>query len=125
MKTVYRVEHIRYRHGPYYASYDYMTERSEILAERLNVHCDSDRHPSPCEDGIDSYPYDDYYCGFESLDALFDWFEDWLDELEEYDYHVAVYNVKDCDIMEGGRQIMFRRKRYRRIASLQMSEVQQ
>jgi len=121
MKTVYRVEHIEYRHGPY-VSYG-MTKRSKELAEKMRSEVCKLRQPLIHDDGIE-YRNDDQYCGFDSLDALFNWFEHWLDELEKHDYHIAVFDVEDSDIVEGVKQVLFRRKKYRRIAVMRMEEIQ-
>jgi hypothetical protein len=80
-------------------------------------------NPMPKEDGLD-VDSEHLYCGFDSLISLLDWFILWLDELEEHDYHVAVFNVAEDDIQVGGKQILFPRKKYRRTSAIRMNEVQ-
>jgi hypothetical protein len=79
-------------------------------------------NPLPWEDGLNRES-EHLYCGFDSLISLLDWFIIWLDELEEYDYHVVVFNVADEDIQVGGKQILFPRKKYRRTSAIRMKEV--
>jgi hypothetical protein len=122
MKTIYRVEHYDRRHGPYEASWEKMNRRCQKLADKLGQDCTSDQHPPPRSDGILRYGAE-YYCGFDSIQSLFDWFEKWLKELQEHNYHVAVFEVEDNDTLLGGKQVMFRRKKYRRKQTLQLSEV--
>lgn len=122
MKTIYRVEHYDRRHGPYQASWEKMNNRCRELADKLDREFKHDQHPPPSSDGIFNFSKD-HYCGFDSLQALFDWFERYLEELQDHDYHVAVFEVEDDDIKHGGKQVMFRRKQYRRKQSLQLSEV--
>jgi hypothetical protein len=66
---------------------------------------------------------EDDYCGFDSLTSLLDWFILWLDELEEYDYHVAVFEVAEGDVKVGATQLVFPRKKYRRTSAIRMNEV--
>lgn len=122
MKTIYRVEHYDRRHGPYPASWTEMNKRCREMANKLIRELDYARQPEPCSDGIVNYG-GDYYCGFDSLDALFDWFEQWLEELQKHDYHVAVFEVEDNDTLRGEKQVMFRRKKYRRKQTLRLNEV--
>ena len=122
MKTVYRVEHIAYRHGPYQSAK--MSKRHQELSFRL---CEAARgnvaaNPLPKYDSLDVNS-EHLYCGFDSLTSLIDWFILWLDELETHDYHVAVFDVDDTDVQVGGKQILFPRKKYRRTAALRMNEV--
>ncbi len=122
MKTIYRVEHYDRRHGPYPVSRDKMNKCCRELANKLHGEFDSYQHPPPDYDGIINYG-DDYYCGFDSVEALFDWFEQWLEELQEHNYHIAVFEVEDNDTLHGGKQVMFKRKKYRRKQTLRLSEV--
>jgi hypothetical protein len=123
MKTVFRVEHIAYRHGPYNSSSALgMNAKCRQLANKLGAEFDYCTNPPPSGDGIPVY-FDDHYCGFDSLDTLFDWFERWLADLQEHDYHVAVFEVNETDLLHGGKQVMFRRKKYRRTTAMRMDEV--
>jgi len=122
MLTVYRVEHYDRRHGPYLASFEKMNKRCLALANKLHQGFTHEQHPPPGTDGILNYS-PDYYCGFDSIDALFDWFEQWMEELQEHDYYIAVFEVEDSDVRHGGKQVMFKRKKYRRRHTLQLSEV--
>jgi hypothetical protein len=99
-----------------------MTKRCQKLADKLVAEFDRNQQPPPSSDGILNYS-DDHYCGFDSLGALFDWFEEWLEDLQEHAYHVAIFEVKDKDILHGDKQVMFKRKKYRRKQALQLSEV--
>jgi hypothetical protein len=120
MKTVYRVEHIEYRHGPYYSAG--MCKRHKALSVRM-CEATTTNQPLPLEDGLNDVMSCHLYFGFNSLISLLDWFILWLDELEEHDYHVAVFNVDEDDVTVGGRQVLFPRKKYRRSAAIRMKEV--
>ena len=96
--------------------------RCQRLADKLGTEFNHDQQPSPSADGILNYSAD-YYCGFDSLESLFEWFEQWLEELQEHNYHVAVFEVEDDDTRHGGKQVMFKRKKYRRKQTIQLSEV--
>jgi len=100
-----------------------MCKRHQELSARLCKAATAAINPLPCDDGL-SIDSEHLYCGFDSLISLLDWFILWLDELEEYDYHVAVFNVADVDIQIGGKQILFPRKKYRRTSAIRMKEVQ-
>jgi hypothetical protein len=58
-------------------------------------------HPAPHEDVylFDIAPYE--VCGFTSLDALLDWFDTWLQVLDEADFRVWVYDVPDASVRVG------------------------
>ena len=122
MKTVYRVEHYDRRHGPYNSSWDKMNKSCQKLAHKLGDEFNPGQQPPPGSDGILHFSAD-YYCGFDSLGSLFDWFEQWLEELQKHSYHIAVFEVEDSDTLHGGKQVMFKRKKYRRKQTLQLSEV--
>ena len=121
MKTIYRVEHCDRRHGPYHSSWDKMNRRCQGLADKLGDEFNLGLQPPPPYDGILNFS-GDYYCGFDSLEALFNWFERWLEELQEHNYHIAVFEVEDADTLHGDKQVMFKRKKYRRKQALQLSE---
>jgi|GEM_PF-3695731 len=121
MKTIYRVEHYDRRHGPYEASYNEMNKKCKKLAEKLDREFLVEQHPPPLTDGIRDYSVS-HYCGFDSLDALLDWFEEWLEDLEECGYHVAIFEVEDSELLHGNKQVMFKRKEHRRKQALKLSE---
>jgi hypothetical protein len=117
MKTIYRVEHYDYRHGPYRAGLSGKTTKTRKcveLANKLSSECNFDHQPPPPYDGISDYHDSDYYCGFDSLDKLFDWFERWLEELDSAGYVVAVFEVPSESIKTGHKQVMFPRKVHKR-----------
>ncbi len=118
MKTVYRVEHIDYRHGPYVPSG--MSKRHKDLSSRLCKAATASQ-PLPRVESLTTSEGD--YFGFDSLISLIDWFELWLDELEAHDYHITVFNVAEEDVKVGTRQIVFPRKKYRRTSAIRMNEV--
>lgn len=117
MKTVYRVEHIAYRHGPYVC--EGMSGRNAALSSKMCIEAKRELQPLPKYDGITKME-EELYCGFDSLDSLF---EKWLTDLEEHDYHVAVFNVAAEDVIVGGKQVVFPRKKYRRASAIPMGEV--
>lgn len=122
MKTVYRVEHKRYRHGPYNLS-SIKTNKCRKLSWKLVNAADTvRRHPSPCMDGIRNFGDADY-CGFESLEQLMDWFEDCIDELHEHEYHVCVFEVPEWTVKRGRRQVVFRRKDTKRKRTISLLEL--
>ena len=121
MKTIYRVEHRDRRHGPYHASWEKMNKRCRKLCHKLDDEFNHDQQPPPSMDGIMNFSAA-YYCGFDSLESLFDWFEQWLEELQEHKYRIAVFEVENKDTLIGGKQVMFKRKKYRRKQVLQLSE---
>jgi hypothetical protein len=119
---VYRVEHYDRRHGPYAASWDSMNNECQKLADVLRVTSTWEQHPPPDHDGILHYNHQ-HHCGFASLDALFDWFEQWLEGLIECDYHIAVFEVDEDDVLIGEKQVMFKRKQHRRKQTIRLNEV--
>ncbi len=118
MKTVYRVEHITYRHGPYVSTG--MCKRHQFLSSQL-CNAATSLQPLPYADGI--IMSEDDYSGFDSFASLIDWFILWLDELEAHDYHIAVFEVAEEDVKVGAKQITFPRKKYRRTSAIRMKEV--
>lgn len=132
MATVYRVEHVRSRKGPYkhYVRSGYSGAHAGYGTNRLSDHlgrvlamsdwnCD-DRRPSPREDGaIDTFrPFPKHMlCGFESVDKLVEWFDEALLSLFALNFRVYVY--ESDDVRYGEKQVLFapnsRRKLFSRM----------
>jgi len=123
MQTVYRVEHIAYRHGPYFAGRP-KNEAGRRLAIKLDAEFTIANQPPPCLDGIQAM-CEDLYCGFDSLEKLYVWFEQWLDDLEAADYHVAVFEVPVTEVLKGRQQVVFPRKKYRRKTAMPIYKIKE
>lgn len=115
-KLVYRVEHKRLRLGPYRC---FMKTPNKLarFCQRMSNEADKEcKHPLPHEDGM--YRYETLYFGFESIKQALDWFEQWLTDLNSYDFHLAVFKVEETEIVRGYHQIAFARNKYRRVGSI-------
>ncbi|MGW6313796.1 hypothetical protein [Streptomyces sp. NPDC055099] len=68
------------------------------------------RHPSPQVDPNLNTIYPDEVCGFDSLDALNVWFEDFGDRLHSAGFHVWEYEAPEFSYRVGKfGQVVFRR----------------
>jgi hypothetical protein len=114
---VYRVEHKRYRNGPYVKSC-MGNEECRVLSRRLCNESGITNHPPPSVDGI-LVECDDY-CGFESLEQLFVWFRQWVRQLINCGYHISVFEIPREEIKFGGSQVTFKRKQHRRKQALSL-----
>lgn len=106
--TVFRVAHsffINPRSGTHFGPY--ATE--SIPEDYPNIDCSiTDNHPSPYLDGLgDLRAYE--VCGFVSLDAYFDWFDNKydLDELRDCNFHLQVWEVPSHSVRFGDAQVAF------------------
>lgn len=111
---VYRVEHKAGRHGPY-AGYGQnrkhiqemlcVCENADVLdhdddceyLESVNFHerlmwDGSIARPAPRDDGLYRIEEETRF-GFESLKALWEWFDEFLDDLDRFGYMVVEYEV--------------------------------
>lgn len=92
---IYRVEHKDTGEGPY--SYDmhktYTDERIKIMGASQ----DRETHPSVW---FDIHPSQcalnplDYFCGFDSIEALLIWFAGWYDTLQSNGFIVSIYDAQ-------------------------------
>lgn len=103
MYYVYRMENEKGQ-GPYRMN-------GPKLSEMIIKHSDSPNHPTPFEDGE---PFEneickdisDYLFGFLYIEDLKEWFNGYLEELQEYGFHIAVYKVYG-EIRCGKKQVAF------------------
>jgi hypothetical protein len=121
MTTVYRVEHKRYRHGPYNTRNIKTKKHLKLSKELADLASSPVIHPLPGEDGITFEEGD--YCGFESLSALLIWFRGSIERLHAHGYHVCVFEVPDNTIKYGRSQLTFRRKETRRKRTISLLEL--
>lgn len=78
-----------------------------------------DPHPAPREDGLGYGMVEEEFCGFKSAKALMRWFyRAQLDgrRLEAMGLRVTVWRVKRKHVRLGHRQLVFRRRKAKRIA---------
>ena len=107
MVTVYRVENMESRKGPYVCTSIY----NRIWQDAITDHYDDNTHPEPDEDGC-SYIKDDEYCGFDSMHSLLRWFSyDELDILLKNNFHIRTYTVPYADVRFGRKQLVFKRSK--------------
>lgn len=92
--------------GPYF-SRNYKDLVDENGMTMLEYHGgDYINHPCPPEDGIRDIEPEEF-CGFESMDALNDWFEDWIPILIEAGYKIVTYDVSTSFVRFGKKQLVF------------------
>lgn len=78
------------------------------LCDSIGMPCGySTQHPDPEKDGIGWVNWYEY-CGFESLVALYNWFGEWFEELDDAGALVRVYQVPDSEVRKGRKQLVFR-----------------
>ena len=102
---VYRIEKEN-NIGPYRVS-DNWTNRNHA----------SKSHPNMFVDYFDLYAdmvkLSDYYFGFDSLEKVYDWFDEFeLKKLKDIGFFISVYNIDSNFVLEGEskKQIMFKLK---------------
>ena len=104
--TVYRVQHRVTGEGCYMKRID-----SPELNDMIDDHCMDDEHPAPYNDvGIGRSPKNDEYCGFISIEQLYEWFAgDELDMLFENGFEIVT--LTDVEITAtGDYQVLFKKK---------------
>jgi hypothetical protein len=76
----------------------------------FSAHSDA-YHPSPSWDRELGYIFDHEHCGFNSREALYEWFADYTRVLSECGFRVFVYDVADEYVRVGslGGQAIFDR----------------
>ena len=107
---IYRIENKRGQ-GPYCSKHKDQYLRC-WLCDR---HSDIEKHPSPDEDGI--YEWKRVHkCGFSSLRKLKAWFnKEELKALYEAKFDIVRYEVDKKDVLVGQKQVMFNRRKARRV----------
>lgn len=100
---VYRLEDSQGR-GPYSGE----TDRLSAMAKTHNSGGEfRHRTPVPEEDGICARVAPEDYFGFESLGALFEWFDGYAQSLHENGFFASVYEVDNEKVKRGKRQLVF------------------
>lgn len=109
METVYRLEHVRSKIGPYrhYVAHSWHCKKihdkiGRLLRDRFNE-C-----PIPGLDGIEIYSHDTPNClrfGFKSLQQLENWFGPTL--LGYLFLNFRIYTYQSDDILYGRNQVAF------------------
>lgn len=94
---VYRVAHATARDsgfpsGPY-ASYDTLPRESNAILQDMRWEHSDDAHPSPSWDRRLGGIGDHERCGFDSLDALYTWFDGWCERLTLAGFLLWVYEA--------------------------------
>jgi hypothetical protein len=105
---VYRIEHPNTGDGPYGESLDDIKLQDRRLLDMGCQHCDRN-HPGMWEEfsktGIDSPR--NYYCGFDTIENLKDWFDTWLEILHNNGFELRIYSISKMDCMIGKYQSIF------------------
>lgn len=92
---LYRIEHIDTHKGPYNESF------------LLGKHCD-DNHPSMWDEfkrTSVSHQRETYYCAFNSIEKMLQWFAGYFDSLIAADYVIGCYVA--TDVQHGAVQSIF------------------
>ena len=109
---VYRVEHKITNKGPYVRNTDSYTRKM------MDDHNSSNNHPSVIVDCFNDSILKfygqgtDYYCGFESVEQLIDWFDEYMIGLQKIGFIVRVFDVDYCDVIFGKKQLVFKRENF-------------
>lgn len=107
---VYRYESSCGR-GPYNASwgemYNYLDGDFQNFISRLTNDHGPLSHPSWGADFGDRFQTTEKVSGFTSEDKALAWFEDFLDELHEWDFHLYSMVGEDVEYSRSGKQIRF------------------
>lgn len=117
---VYRVEN-QDGCGPYRTGS--LRGKQHEVGEWLNsqyVKLDEIRHkrPMPYSDGIFEHTDDDY-CGFHGIKKLRQWFtKEELQKLQEAGFQINKYKVPKELVIDGNRQVMFRKKAAKKLATV-------
>ena len=100
VETVFRVENEE-GIGPY--------RNNNLCNGLLNHHNDSENNPAPWRDPfIKRNMKENEFCGFESLDALFEWFSDEeIDALELQGY--SIFKTQGIVTVKGEKQLLFKK----------------
>lgn len=99
MLTIYRVEHIETKEGPYRINDDW--------SWMVENHSEDSGRPSPWTDELNGITAEEY-CGFLYLNDLHTWFTGQeLKNLANRGFGVREYEVPACDIRLGSKQVVF------------------
>lgn len=93
--------------GPYNGGVELKDATRDVLSDMYGAHCDDD-HPSPYWDLSLNGIGPSERCGFNSPDALYDWFAGWTAALDECGFRVWTYDVPEWACTVGTRgQVVF------------------
>ena len=107
---IYRIENKRGQ-GPYCSKHKDQALRNWLCSR----HFDAEKHPAPDDDGIDDWTRS-HKCGFSSLKKLKAWFNtEELNVLYEAKFDIVKYEVDKKDVLVGKKQVMFNRRKARRV----------
>jgi hypothetical protein len=112
MGSFYRVSHLTRRSyggdyfvGPYSGHHTWEDGDDQCAVDDMGYrHSGSDEHPSPFRDAFDRDDWrnwDNWVCGFDSVDALNNWFAGWFPGLRKCGFIVREYRVDASDIVVG------------------------
>jgi hypothetical protein len=88
--------------GPYACNSELPTSSVDALRDMRWDHCD-DAHPSPLLDSTLGGIADWERCGFDSLEALYEWFDGWVERLIAAGFVMWVYEVPPDAVRVGKR----------------------
>ena len=129
---VYRIEHKVTHEGPYNTDNampdpSYKKHLSKYaLSQALDYTQCSNTHPGMWSDlkRIKDQNYSDHYCGFESIEQLFAWFnESSLDIMRGFGFQLSVYRVAKKYITHGMYQVGFIRDRAKLTDTIDLSDL--
>ena len=100
---VYRIQNDR-KVGPFNANfYVSLLNKNTMLADQWRDHMNN--FPAIQED-FDTYS-EEYYCACHQLELIKEWFGQFLDELAQKKFFMAVYQTSDYYISKSGKQVIF------------------
>jgi hypothetical protein len=98
--TIYRIEDSD-GIGPYTG------RKNPIRWQLLDSHCGGENWPIPLSDGINGFMSGIHLCAFDSLEALAEWFGEFVYRLLEHDYRIVEIDVPNNAIIRGNRQVVY------------------
>ncbi len=98
---VYRIEN-EVGNGPYRRTVEGLRPCNVCILQT-----EKHNHPLPFTDGIELEQSD--FCGFQSLESLYTWFDGYIEKLQQDGFYIAIYKLKKKFVKIGKTQIGFRR----------------
>jgi hypothetical protein len=107
---IYRIEN-KDGEGPYWCRFDF-PYKHPILTMGEDHCADPVNHPSASKEMMKlGYAEDEFtkhhVCGFGSIDQMVQWFDSWLNQLEEWGFYLVEITINANDIMIGNTQVAF------------------
>lgn len=119
---IYRIEHGVNGYGPYQASLHSHTDKRQYDMGWKHLDAEHPEMWSDCTRPFNHF-YDEYHCGFRSIEQMISWFEGWFDILDTNGFIVAIYDCPMGSVISGTFQSVFNKEDSKRVDTMSISNM--